>query len=114
MNVTYRNAVANHGATLITHIGLVDDVGNEITGGDPAYARQAVTWTTSVDGLIRPDANLTFNIPPSTTVGGWRGFSASTGGTNYDGTDFTNEPYTNQGQFILRADQTSISHNTPA
>jgi hypothetical protein len=114
MNATYRNAVADHGGTLITHIGLVDETGTEITGGDPAYARQAVSWTTATDGTIRPDADLEFNIPASTTVGGWKGFSALTGGTDYDGEDVDNESFTNQGTYTLEASQTAIHHAEPA
>ena len=40
MNQTYLNAVADAGAALITHIGLVNGSGVEISGGTPAYARQ--------------------------------------------------------------------------
>lgn len=46
MNETYRNAIATHGASLITHIGLVNGSGVELSGG--SYARKAVTWTTAV------------------------------------------------------------------
>lgn len=112
MNVTYRNAIANHGASLITHIGLVDEVGDEIAGG--SYARQAVTWTSADDGIIRPNANLVFDIPESTTVAGWKGFSASTGGTDYDGKDLTNETFNASGTYTLVASGTGILHNTPA
>ena len=111
MNTTYRNAIADHGGTLISHIALVDETGTEITGGDPAYARQPVTWTTAADGTIRPDADLSFNIPESTTVGGWRGFSALTAGTDYGGEDLTNESFANQGTYTLLAAQTGILHN---
>lgn len=43
METVYLNAIGDHGGSLITHIGLVDDTGTELTGGSPAYARQAVT-----------------------------------------------------------------------
>jgi hypothetical protein len=56
MSETYRNAIANAGGALITHIGLVNSSGVEISGG--GYARQAVTWTTASDGIIRPTADL--------------------------------------------------------
>ena len=76
MEAVYRNAIADHGATLISHIALVDETGTEITGGSPAYARQPVTWTIASDGTIRPDADLTFDIPAGVTVGCWRGYDA--------------------------------------
>lgn len=114
MTTGYRNAIADHGATLITHIGLVDETGTELTGGDPAYARQAVTWTSAVDGTIRPNADLTFNVPAGTTVGGWRGYSAATEGTNYGGKALTNEVFAGQGEYKLLAASTGILHSDPA
>lgn len=113
METGYRNATADHGGTLISHIGLVDETGTELDGGSPAYARQAVSWDAADNGVIRPTANLTFNIPPGTTVGGWRGFSAASGGTNYGGFDLPHEEFANQGEYILQAAATSIQHNTP-
>jgi hypothetical protein len=108
----YLNAIATAGGALITHIGLVDAVGTELSGGDPAYARQAVTWTDAANGVVRPNADLTFDIPASTTVGGWRGFSALTGGTNYGGEDLTQEVYAAQGQYKLLAAGTGITHTS--
>jgi hypothetical protein len=89
MNETYRNAIATHGRTLITHIGLVNNVGTELTGG--SYARLPVTWTTATNGVIRPNADLTFEIPAGANVSGWRGFNALTSGTNYGGEALTRE-----------------------
>ena len=114
MSEGYRNAIADHGASLITHIGLVDGTGTELTGGDPAYARKAVTWTSASGGTIRPDADLTFDIPEDTTVGGWRGYSASTEGTDYGGKALAQETYTNQGTYNLLAAETGILHSDPA
>lgn len=111
METAYLNAIATEGGTLITHIGLVNATGTELTGGSPAYARQAVTWTTASGGVIRPTADLTFNIPAGATVGGWRGYSAATGGTNYGGDDLTNELYAGQGKYTLLAASTGITHS---
>lgn len=112
MNADYLNAVADYGGTQITHIGLVDETGTEISGGSPAYARQAVTWTAASGGTIRPNADLTFNIPTGTTVGGWRGYSASTAGTDYGGADLTNETYASQGEYTLLSSGTGILHSS--
>ena len=109
MENNYLNAIALHGASLITHIGLVDELDAEITGGTPAYARQSVTWT-DTDGLIRPTADRVFDIPENTTVGGWKGFSAATGGTNYGGGDLTNVEFSIQGTYTLQASGTGINH----
>lgn len=117
MEEVYRNAIADHGASLITHIGLVDETGTELTGGDPAYARQAVTWTDASDGTIRPTADLTFDIPEDTTVGGWRGYNQldpGAGSVNYGGKALTQETYTNQGTYNLLSAETGILHSDPA
>jgi hypothetical protein len=113
MTEGYRNAIATHGGTLITHIGLVDETGTELTGGAPAYARKAVTWASASGGTIRPNANLEFDIPASTTVGGWRGFSALEAGTNYGGKALTNEVFASQGTYTLLAASTGINHADP-
>lgn len=111
MNEAYRNAIANAGGALITHIGLVNSSGVEISGG--GYARQAVTWTTASDGIIRPTADLVFDIPAGTTVGGWRGYSASTAGIDYGGADLVNETFAGAGQYKLLASGTGIQHSNP-
>ncbi len=109
MAENYRNAIANHGGSLIKYIGLVNASGVEISGG--GYARKAVTWTTAADGTIRPNADLVFDIPAGATVAGWRGFSAATTGTNYGGEDLTPEAFAGAGQYKLLAANTGILHN---
>jgi hypothetical protein len=110
MTEAYRNAIANAGKALITHIGLVDEVGAELSGGSPAYARKPVTWTAASGGVVRPTANLTFDIPAGKTVAGWRGYTALSGGTDYGGSSLTAEAYAAQGQYVLAAASTGISH----
>lgn len=109
MSTAYLNLTAQAGGTAITHLGLVDDTGTEITGG--TYARQAVTWTTAANGLIRPTADKTFNVPSGKTVGGWRGYSASTSGTDYGGASLTAQPFASDGTYTLLAEYTSIDHD---
>jgi hypothetical protein len=114
MNTDYENAVGDAGGALITHIGLVDDTGSEISGG--SYSRLAVTWTSAgsggdADGTIRPTADLTFDVPAGVTVAEWRGYSASSGGTDYGGASFTNETFSNAGSFTLEAANTAINHD---
>lgn len=114
MNGAYLNAIADNGNP-VTHIGLIDDGGTELTGGSPAYARQPVTWTAGgagadPDGTIRPDADLPFDVPAGTTVAEWRGFDALTTGNAYGGEALTNEAFANQGTYTLLAAQTAINH----
>jgi hypothetical protein len=112
MAQNYLDAIANHGGTLITHIGLVNGSEAEPTGGDPAYARKAVTWTTaSGDGMIRPTGNLVFDVSAGFSVRGWRGYTALTGGTNRGGAALTQEDYAGQGTYTLLAASTAVDHN---
>ena len=107
MNTAYRDAIATHGASLITHIEIVDGSGNPTSS-----ARQPVTWTTAADGLIRPDANITFAGTAEAAAAGWRGYSALSGGTAYGGADFAAaSQFSLSGQFTLLAASTSVQHN---
>lgn len=98
------NAAATGLADVITHIGLVDDLGDELSGG--SYARLPVTWTAPADGAIAPNGNLAFDVPAASTVAGWRGFSALTAGTDYGGADLDPEAFTNAGTYTLLAAST--------
>jgi hypothetical protein len=109
MNESYQNAIQNHGATLLTHIGLVNGSGTEISGG--GYTRKAVSWTAAAAGLIRPTADLEFTIPAGATVAGWRAFTASTAGTNHGGGALTSATYGNAGTYTLTAASTGIDIN---
>jgi hypothetical protein len=110
---SYLNLTATAGGAAITHIGLVNGSGTEVTGGSPAYARKPVTWTTptSPAGLIRPTTDLVFDIPAAGVVAGWRGFTALTGGTNHGGASMTSETFAGQGTFTLLAASTAIDHD---
>lgn len=109
MSTDYLNLTAQAGGDAITHIGLVDGSGTELTGG--SYARQAVTWTTAANGLIRPDDDLVFNVASGSTVAGWRGYSASSSGTNYGGADLTSQTFATAGTYTLLAASTAIDHD---
>lgn len=106
MATSYLNAIAD--ATPITHIGLVNASGTELSGG--TYARKAVTWAAAASGVKRPNANLVFDVPAGSTVGGWRGFTALTAGTNHGGADLTQETFVAAGTYTLLAASTGITH----
>lgn len=100
------NAGATGISTPVTHIALTGADGTtELTGG--TYARVAVTWAAASAGERHPTADLTFNVPAGSTVGGWLGFTASTAGTSYGGALLTNEAYAAAGQYVLQAAATS-------
>lgn len=100
-----------------THIGLVDGDGVEISGGDPAYARQAVSWDEDEleDGIVQPEQDLTFNVPAGATIVRWYAFTAATGGQKLGGayvrrTGNKEEglTYEEQGYFLLQASLTRV------
>ena len=57
--------------------------GTEVTGGSPAYARKALTWSAPSNGIIT--ATATFDVPAGVTVAGTGFHTAATGGTYLDG-----------------------------
>jgi hypothetical protein len=113
VNGAYLNTLVDNGNP-ITHIGLTD-TGVELSGGTPAYARKAVTWSASgagadADGTIRPTADLDFDIPAGADVDGWQGYSAATGGIAYGITALTLETFAAQGVYTLEAALTAVNH----
>lgn len=76
---------------------------SEVSGGSPAYARKAITWNAAASGSKAIAASVTFDIPASTTVT-YAGFwSASSGGTFYQGVAIDSRAYTNQGTLEVTA-----------
>lgn len=113
MTEAFKNYLLDTGIDVITYIALFDGA-SEISGGSPAYARKAVTWGDASGGVVRPTGDLTFDIPASATVDGWRGFTAGTGGTNYGGAALKSEVFAGQGQYKLLAASTGITLSDPA
>lgn len=74
-------ALAAYGTVYTTAPGST--AGTEPTGGSPAFARKALTWTPGAAGVTT--AVATFDIPAGTTVKGTGLHSALTGGTYIDG-----------------------------
>lgn len=106
MDSNFHTALAAHGAGLITHIGLVNGSGVEISGG--GYARLPVTWAGAA-GVRSLDDDMVFDIPAGATVAGWRGFTALTAGTNYGGAALTPASFTNAGTYTLLAASTNFT-----
>jgi hypothetical protein len=113
MSAAYLAAIADAGAALVTHFGLVDDTGTELTGG--AYARVAnVPAASGTSDTWRPSADLDFNVPAGTTVGGWRGYDAAAAGTDWGGDDVVQEVYAGDGTYTLVAAETGVTHSAGA
>lgn len=67
--------------------------GTEVTGGSPAYARKALTWSAPSAGVIT--ASATFDVPACTVVGTGV-YSAATAGTYLDGNTVTSVTFSTQ------------------
>jgi len=83
--VAGKNAACDGIAAIVTHASLhttLNDTGaNEVTGGAPAYARKAITWSAASGGQRSNSAGLTFDVPAATTVVAFGLFTAITAGT---------------------------------
>lgn len=79
-----------------------DTGANELSGGSPAYARQAGAWDDPAGTELVQDGEVVFDVPPDSDVEYWGAWSAASGGTFY-GSGPLDEPesYNGQGQFRL-------------
>jgi hypothetical protein len=55
----------------------------EVSGGNPAYVRQPLTWLPAVDGLKSTQTPAVFDVPASTTISWFGLWSSDAGGTFY-------------------------------
>jgi hypothetical protein len=94
---TKYGADAVYGAVYTTAPGA--SAGTEVSGGTPAYARKALTWSTATNGVIT--ATATFDIPASTTVVGVGVHTAVTAGTYLDGGSITSQAFSSQGTLAV-------------
>lgn len=85
-----------------TYLGLLDS-GVELSGGSPAYARQAVTWGAASAGSMAMSGTEQFDIPAGSEVNQVGLYSASSAGTLYGTATLTSEVYGAQGLYNLTA-----------
>ena len=82
--------------------------GVELTGGSPAYARQAVTLAAAASGQILVTADETFDVASGSTVNYIALYDAVTAGNLLAEDDVTEETYGAQGQYILDSQTLTI------
>ena len=82
--------------------------GTELTGGDPAYARQAVTLGAASAGQIVVETDETFDVPAGATVNYVAIYDAATAGNLIAYEAVTEEVYAAQGQYVLTEQTYSI------
>lgn len=86
-----------------TYVGL-SNAGTELTGGSPAYARQAITFGAAAAGsMAMSGGTRQFNVPASSTVNQFDLYSALAAGTRYGSGSLTSEVYGGQGLYDLTA-----------
>ena len=88
---------ATHGAVYTTAPGA--SAGTEPSGGSPAYARKALTWSSASGGVIT--ATATFDIPSGATIVGIGLHTALTAGTYLDGASITSQAFASQGTLTV-------------
>lgn len=78
------------------------DGSNEVTGGSPAYTREAISWASATSGSVSSNTNIVFDVPGSTTITHLGYWSASAAGTFYGGRALdTNQTYATQGTYTI-------------
>jgi hypothetical protein len=82
-----RNPMLSQLATLATHMSLHSAYSasgaNELAGGSPAYARQALSWGSPAGGGMALSGSETFDVPAGASVAFVGFWGASSGGTFY-------------------------------
>lgn len=87
---------ATYGALYTTAPG--GSAGTEPSGGSPAYARKALSWTAGgSDGIV--SVTVTFDVPAGATIVGVGVHTAVTAGTYLDGATITSQAFASQGTF---------------
>lgn len=96
-----KNAMLNHLGGLIDYVSLHDGNGDELSGGDPAYARQAINWNAASGGEMTASNEPVFNVPEDTTVAQVGFWTLAAGGVEHARTNVVNETYAQQGLYTV-------------
>jgi len=75
--------------------------GSEVSGGSPAYAREAISWNTASAGVLDSSNQPVFDVPGGTTIthtGFWTAISA---GTMHASANVTDETFGGQGTYTM-------------
>ena len=86
----------------IAYAALLTSGDVEATGGNPAYARKAITFADAANGAMALNGTLpVFDVPAGFTVGKVAYYSALTSGTQYAVDVVTSEAFAAQGTYTL-------------
>lgn len=85
----------------------------ELSGGSPAYARQAIAFAAPAEGILDDSTNgAIFDVPASSTVNQAGFFSAGTSGTCLATKQLTTESFTGQGTYTLTDCKLDLNSDT--
>ncbi len=79
---------------------------SEVTGGSPAYARKALTWTAGTTGTATASAG--FDVPASVTVTHGGIWNAAATPVFRDKVDITDQTFASQGTLTLNYTYTQL------
>lgn len=108
---TALDAIGTQNGYMSLHSGSPATTANELTGGSPAYARKAITWSAASAGSKSISNSPVFDVPAGATVA-CVGFCASgTAGTNDINADdpVTSESFGGQGTYTITAGTVSLT-----
>ena len=75
-----RNSLVAGVVSSTDFIGLLDDTSAELSGGTPAYQREAVVWSSPFNGIVTNTTDITINVPAGGTVAYIAGYTLVAGG----------------------------------
>jgi len=103
---TAYGTAATHAALFTADPGTTGSVTGEVTGGSPAYARKAITWSSASAGVIT--ATVTFDVPTGTTVTYAAVCGGLTGANLLDKGAVTSQAFASQGTYVLNLTYTQV------
>lgn len=94
--VAYMALFTNDGAT------------TEVTGGSPAYARKAITWSAAAGGIKNLSGTVVFDVP-ACTVAAIGLYDAATAGNQYGMYNVTDEVFATQGTYTVTSGSLTLT-----
>lgn len=96
-----KNKMLDELGAVIKYVGLLDEGEIELSGGNPAYARQSITWGAAANGEISATNQPVFNVPAGASVKYVVFMSDATGGIEYGRAEVVKETFGNQGTYTI-------------
>ena len=85
----------------VHNVDAPTDNTSEPSGGSPAYARKAASWSAATSGSKALSASVVFDVPSGFTVKSVGFWTASTNGTLLGYFDVADQAFAGQGTYTL-------------